>query len=98
MIFRNTLEAALYNLHEIEDLLKVFPADGNIPAIEIDLTLQKIRNLYELLLMMKSGELKKFGRMLKRRSEKLMKKLSGNRKSAYVKNLHCYEHLHLQEL
>lgn len=54
MIYRNTLEAALDNLHEIEDLLKVFPADGNIPAIEIDLALQKIRNLYELLLMMKN--------------------------------------------
>jgi hypothetical protein len=55
MIYRNTLEAALDNLHEIEDLLKVFPANGNIPAIEIDLTMQKIRNLYELLLMMKNS-------------------------------------------
>jgi hypothetical protein len=54
MIYRHTFEAALDNLHEIEDLLKAFPSEGNIPAIEIDLTLQKIRNLYELLLMIKN--------------------------------------------
>ncbi len=53
MSYRHTLEAALESLHEIEDLIKTFPSDGNIPNIEIDLTLQKIRNIYELLLMMK---------------------------------------------
>ena len=52
MSYRYTLEAVLEGLHEIEDLIKGFPSDGKIPDIEIDLTLQKIRNLYELLLMM----------------------------------------------
>ncbi len=56
MSYRHTLEAALESLHEIEDLIKTFPSDGNIPNIEIDLTLQKIRNVYELLLMMKKEE------------------------------------------
>jgi hypothetical protein len=49
------MEAALENLHEVEDLLKGFPGNGNIPAVELDLALQKLRNLYELLLMMKKS-------------------------------------------
>jgi len=53
MSYRYTLEAVLEGLHEIEDLIKGFPSDGKIPDIEIDLTLQKIRNLYELMLMMR---------------------------------------------
>jgi len=53
MSYRHTLEAALESLHEIEDLIKGFPGNGNIPAVEIDLTLQKLRNMYELMLMMK---------------------------------------------
>jgi len=36
--------------------MKEFPVDGNIPTIDIDLALQKIRNLYELLLMMKGPQ------------------------------------------
>jgi hypothetical protein len=50
------MEAALESLHEIEDLIKGFPANGKIPSIEIDLTLQKIRNMYELMLMMKDRD------------------------------------------
>jgi hypothetical protein len=56
MSYRHTLEAALESLHEIEDLVKGFPSDGNIPIIELDLTLQRIRNLYELMLMMKRND------------------------------------------
>ena len=55
MSYRHTLEAALENLHEVEDLLNGFPGGGDIPAVEIDLCLQKLRNLYELLLMMKKS-------------------------------------------
>jgi hypothetical protein len=51
MSYRNTLEAALESLYEIEDLVKGFPENGDIPEIELDLSLQKIRNLYELLLL-----------------------------------------------
>jgi hypothetical protein len=53
MSYHNTLEAAIESLHEIEDLVKSFSKNGDIHPVEIDLTLQKIRNLYELMLMLK---------------------------------------------
>jgi hypothetical protein len=53
MSYRHTLEAALESVSEIKTLLRAFPQDGSIPEIEIDLTLQKLRNLYELMLMLK---------------------------------------------
>lgn len=55
MSYRHTLQAAFESLHEIEDLIKNFPENGDLPDIEIDLALQKLRNLYELLLMMKKS-------------------------------------------
>jgi len=54
MSYRHTLEAAIESLHEIGDLIKGFPPDGNIPVIELDLSLQKLRNVYELLLMIRN--------------------------------------------
>ncbi len=33
--------------------MKGFPDEGKIPSIEMDLVLQKLRNLYELMLMVK---------------------------------------------
>jgi hypothetical protein len=56
MSYRHTLEAALEGLHEIENLITGFPSEGNIPDIELDLALQKLRNSYELLLMLKKEE------------------------------------------
>lgn len=56
MSYRHTLEAALESLHEIEDLLKGFSESEKIPEIEIDLTLQKLRNLYELMLAIKKPQ------------------------------------------
>jgi hypothetical protein len=53
MSYRHTLEAAIESLHEVEDMIAGFPADGNIPSVELDLALQKLRNLYELFLMMR---------------------------------------------
>jgi hypothetical protein len=53
MSYRNTLDAAIESLHEIEDLVIGFPKNGEIHPVEIDLTLQKLRNLYELMLMLK---------------------------------------------
>jgi hypothetical protein len=55
MSYRHTLQAATESLREVEDLVKGFPESGNIPDIEIDLALQKLRNLYELLLVMKKS-------------------------------------------
>jgi hypothetical protein len=56
MSYRHTLEAAVESLHEIEGLIKGFPEDNKIPGIEIDLALQKLRNLYELLMLLRDNE------------------------------------------
>lgn len=56
MSYEHTIEAAIEGIHEIEDLLKHFAKQDQIAAIEMDLTLQKMRSLYELLLMMKGRE------------------------------------------
>ncbi len=56
MSYHHTLQAAVESLHEIETLINRFPVNGKIPSIEIDLAMQKLRNLYELLLMMKENE------------------------------------------
>jgi hypothetical protein len=53
MSYRHTLEAALESLQDIEELIKGFPENGDVPSIELDLTLQKLRNIYELLLVLK---------------------------------------------
>jgi hypothetical protein len=53
MSYRHTLEAALESLQDIEELIKGFPEDGDVPSIELDLSLQKLRNMYELLLVLK---------------------------------------------
>lgn len=52
MSYHHTLEAAIESLHEIEDLIRTFPEEGKIPSIDLDLSLQKLRNLYELLMML----------------------------------------------
>jgi len=56
MSYHHTLEAAIESLHEIEDLIRTFPVEGKIPSIDLDLSLQKLRNLYELLLMLNKPE------------------------------------------
>ena len=53
MSYRHTLEAALESLQDIEELIKGFPENGDVPSIELDLSLQKLRNIYELLLILK---------------------------------------------
>ena len=53
MSYRHTIEAVLESIHDIEDLVNGFPQSGNIPSVELDLALQKLRNLYELMLMIR---------------------------------------------
>lgn len=55
MSYRHTLEAALESLQDIEELIKGFPDNGDVPSIELDLSLQKLRNIYELLLVLKKS-------------------------------------------
>jgi hypothetical protein len=53
MSYRHTIEAGLESIREIEQLIKDFPQQGNIPVIELDLALLKIRNLYEVMLLLR---------------------------------------------
>lgn len=53
MNYKHTVEAAIANLGEIEDLLKSFREQDSVPTIEIDLAMQKARNLYEILLLLR---------------------------------------------
>ncbi|MBN2480505.1 MAG: hypothetical protein JXB19_02095 [Bacteroidales bacterium] len=53
MSYRYTIQAGLESLYEIEQLIKKFPQQGEIPGIELDLALQKIRNLYDIMLLLR---------------------------------------------
>ncbi len=55
MVYKNTLEAVIENVKEIENLVSDFVNCEEIPAIEMDLTLEKVRNLYDILLMLKQS-------------------------------------------
>jgi hypothetical protein len=56
MEFKNTLESAIHEMDEIRGILSDFMQKKNILQIEIDLAMSKIRNLYDLLLVLnKSG-------------------------------------------
>ena len=53
MKYKHTFEAAIANLEEIKDLLQELSAGDSVSSIEIDLALQKTRNFYEVLLMLR---------------------------------------------
>jgi hypothetical protein len=53
MEYKNTLEAIIGNVEEIKTLITGFASDKKIRAIEMDLALEKVRNLYDILLMLK---------------------------------------------
>jgi hypothetical protein len=53
MDYKNTLEAIIGNVEEIRTLISGFAANKKIRAIEMELTLEKVRNLYDILLMLK---------------------------------------------
>lgn len=56
MSFKNTLELVTKDIQEIEKIVSNFQNYSRIPAIELDLTLHKLQNLYELLLMIREHE------------------------------------------
>ena len=58
MVYKNTLEAIIENVKEINTMVCGFTNYDKIPAIEMDLTLEKVRNLYDILLMLKQSHLK----------------------------------------
>ena len=53
MDYKNTLEAILDNVEEIKAILAGFASEKKIQAIEMDLALEKVRNLYDIMLMLK---------------------------------------------
>lgn len=56
MHYKNTIEAVYIHLDEVQQLVARFGADGNIRAIDVDLTLDKIRDVYDLLLSLKNEQ------------------------------------------
>lgn len=53
MSYPHTIQAGIESLREIEYLLGRFSHEGFIPSIDLDLILQKTRNLYEVLLLLR---------------------------------------------
>lgn len=53
MSYPHTIQAGIESLREIEQLLKQFSHDGYIPSLDLDLILQKTRNLYEVLILLR---------------------------------------------
>jgi hypothetical protein len=59
MKYKHTFDAAIANLVEIKGLLQAFNDTGSVSSLEIDLVLQKTRNFYETLLLLKPDDNKK---------------------------------------
>ncbi len=57
MGFKNTFELITKDIQEIENLVSNFQNSSNLPAIELDLVLSKLQNVYDLILMIKNHEL-----------------------------------------
>jgi hypothetical protein len=57
MNYKHTLKAAMADLHEINDLLDSMYNKNTFSAIELDLALQKVRNLYDIMLMIRPEEI-----------------------------------------
>lgn len=57
MGFKNTFELITKDIQEIENLVSNFQNSSNLSAIELDLLLSKLRNVYDLILMIKNHEI-----------------------------------------
>ncbi len=56
MGFKNTIEIITKDIQELEKIVRNFENYSRIPGIDLDLALDKTRNLYELLLMIREYE------------------------------------------
>lgn len=56
MEFKNTLEIVTKDIQDIEKLVSNFKNYSKVPAIELDLALARLRNLYELLLLFREDQ------------------------------------------
>ncbi len=57
MNYKHTLKAAMADLQEINNLLNTIYNKSTVSSIELDLALQKIRNLYDIMLMISPEEI-----------------------------------------
>lgn len=55
MEYNNTIDAVLSDIKGIENIVKRFKENESIPKIELDLALEKIRKLYDILLMLEDS-------------------------------------------
>ena len=69
MVYKNTLEAILEIVKEIKTMVAGFTNYEEIPDIEMDLTLEKVRNLYDILLILKQSQSKESVKMPEQISE-----------------------------
>lgn len=51
--YKNTIEAIYLHLDEVQQLVAEFGANGKVYSIDIDLALDKLRNVYDLMLSLK---------------------------------------------
>ncbi len=56
MGFKNTLELITKDIQDIENLVSNFQNYSKLPLIELDLSLSKLQNVYDLLLMIRDHE------------------------------------------
>ena len=56
MGFKNTLELVTKDIQDIENLVSNFQNYSKLPLIELDLSLSKLQNVYDLLLMIRDHE------------------------------------------
>lgn len=53
MKYKNTVEAIYVNLDEVQNIVSQYGAEKDLQTIDIDLSLQKVREVYDLLLNLK---------------------------------------------
>src|SRR4030042_2682280 len=56
MDYKHTIDILSENIKELEEIVSGFAALEKIPALDLDLVLDKTRNIYEVLLLLKKSE------------------------------------------
>jgi hypothetical protein len=56
MTYKNTIEIITKDIQDIEKLVDNFKNYSSVPSIEMDLALSKLRNIYDILLMLKDSK------------------------------------------
>ena len=58
MEFNNTIDIIINDINEIKNIINGFKNKKSVPQIELDLVLEKLRNLYDVLLMIDQKDIK----------------------------------------